>query len=613
MKNNCPLCNSEQLNLVGNPVHLPVFQNKVYNTEREAKNANTGIFSLTLCEKCGFIFNRTFDQNLMNYNTDYHNEQEFSAVFDLHLNQVQSIISKHTNKNSKLIEVGCGKGHFLSKLKKEGFSITGFDPAYEGTDNAIIKDYFSEKYSNIDAELIILRHTLEHIEFPLQFLQNIAKANNFKGKIYIEVPAFEWIANNRAVWDLFYEHCNYFTKNTLYNLFTKSEHGFLFGEQYQYLVADLESIKTLIEPSAEIRRFNLDFTFSAINQEIKDLIRFTNTIIWGGSSKGVTFLNILGQLSQNIKTVIDINPKKSGKYIAVTGHKIILPENFDFTKTETVLVMNGNYLPEINELIEKHNLKIISIDQHSSDCRNAISVHQKELTERINNNVGNKSLQQSKNDFLKETIQAKYSYNFSWLGIPIIQYPQDIVAMQELIWEIKPDLIIETGIAHGGSLIFYASMLELLNKGEIVGIDIDIRAHNRMIIEKHPMYKRITMIEGSSIAPETAEKVFEKAKNKQTIMVVLDSNHTHEHVLLELELYANLVTPQSYLVVFDTIVEDLADLGVEFPNRPWRKGNNPKTAVHEFLKNNSDFEIDYSIQNKLLITVAPDGYLKRVK
>jgi cephalosporin hydroxylase len=207
--------------------------------------------------------------------------------------------------------------------------------------------------------------------------------------------------------------------------------------------------------------------------------------------------------------------------------------------------------------------------------------------------------------------RQEYSYHFSWMGRPIIQFPQDIVAMQELIWQIQPDLIIETGIAHGGSLIFYASMLELIGKGEILGIDIDIRDHNRSEIEKHPMFNRISMVQGSSTDPEIVGKVSEIAKGKQTVMVVLDSNHTHDHVARELELYAPLVTKGSYLVVFDTVVEYLPK--ELFPNRPWGPGDNPMTAVREFLKVTDRFEIDEAIHNKLLITVAPDGYLKCTK
>ena len=220
-------------------------------------------------------------------------------------------------------------------------------------------------------------------------------------------------------------------------------------------------------------------------------------------------------------------------------------------------------------------------------------------------------------EWLNKANLRKYSYHFEWLGRPIIQYPQDIIAMQELIWSVQPDLIIETGVAHGGSLIFYASILELnaicggIQNAEVLGIDIDIRQHNREAIEAHPMCKRISMIEGSSIAPEIIEQVKVKAQGKQKILVCLDSNHTHDHVLAELEAYAPMTSVGSYCVVFDTIIEDLPDN--MFSDRPWGVGNNPKTAVWEYLKTHPEFEIDKTIQHKLLITVAPDGYLKRIE
>jgi cephalosporin hydroxylase len=214
--------------------------------------------------------------------------------------------------------------------------------------------------------------------------------------------------------------------------------------------------------------------------------------------------------------------------------------------------------------------------------------------------------------WINTSARYSYSYNFTWLGRPIIQFPQDIVAMQEIIWQVKPDLIIETGIAHGGSLIFYASMLELIGgEGQVLGIDIDMREHNRVEIEKHPMFKRITMMEGSSTDEAVVGKVRELANGKKRVLVALDSNHTHNHVLKELELYSPLVRTGSYLVVFDTVIEDMP--AGYFSDRPWDKGNNPKTAVWEFLRSNDRFVIDKNIENKLLLTVAPDGYLKCIK
>lgn len=224
-------------------------------------------------------------------------------------------------------------------------------------------------------------------------------------------------------------------------------------------------------------------------------------------------------------------------------------------------------------------------------------------------------LQAASREWVSQSAKHKYTYNFRWLGRPIIQLPQDVIAMQELIWSIRPDLIIETGIAHGGSLIFSASMLELNSacggpqNAEVLGVDIDIRTHNREAIEAHPMFKRISMIQGSSIAPEVVEQVKAKAAGKQGVLVCLDSHHTHDHVLAELEAYAPLTSVGSYCVVFDTIIEDMpAEM---FPDRPWGRGDNPKTAMREYLETHPEFEIDRSIPHKLLITAAPDGYLKK--
>ncbi len=228
---------------------------------------------------------------------------------------------------------------------------------------------------------------------------------------------------------------------------------------------------------------------------------------------------------------------------------------------------------------------------------------------------------------IRQISPLRYSHNFEWLGRPIIQVPPDTVALQELIWKVKPDLIIETGIAHGGSLIMSASMLALLDmcdaielgavldpnksKRKVLGLDIDIRSHNRQAIEAHPMSSRIQMIQGSSISPEVIEQVKAVSKHYQRIMVCLDSNHTHDHVLAELEAYAPLTSVGSYCVVMDTLIDDMPN--EMFPDRPWGPGDNPKTALRTYLKTHSEFEIDKSIDHKLLISVAPDGYLKRIK
>ena len=212
--------------------------------------------------------------------------------------------------------------------------------------------------------------------------------------------------------------------------------------------------------------------------------------------------------------------------------------------------------------------------------------------------------------WIREITPHKYAYNFSWMGRPIIQFPQDMIAMQEIVWAVRPDIIIEAGIAHGGSVLYYASLLELLGHGEVIGIDIEIRPWNREAIEAHPMSKRLRMIEGSSIDAAIIDQVRALAQGKRAI-VVLDSNHTHSHVLAELQAYAPLVCMGGYCVVMDTVIEDMPPSFFK-GDRPWGSGNNPKTAVKEFLSAHPEFAIDKSIDRKLLISVAPDGYLKRV-
>lgn len=249
------------------------------------------------------------------------------------------------------------------------------------------------------------------------------------------------------------------------------------------------------------------------------------------------------------------------------------------------------------------------------------------VRKRISANAVDKPLQEAAKQFMTASIASRYSYAFTALGRPIIQYPQDIVAVQELIWRVRPDLVIDIGIAHGGSLVNYASCLAMLdycdaieaNKAldptapqrRVIGVDLDIRAHNRRAIETHPLAGRIDLIEGSSIDAGVISEVHSRAASFSRILVSLDSNHTHDHVLAELIAYAPLTSVGSYCVVFDTIIEYLDKNA--FPDRPWGPGNNPKTAIDAYLSQNPQFEIDDSMDNKLLISAAPGGYLRRLR
>jgi len=243
-----------------------------------------------------------------------------------------------------------------------------------------------------------------------------------------------------------------------------------------------------------------------------------------------------------------------------------------------------------------------------------LELFEHEKKERLARQAYDEPLKNSAQMFMAESLRARYSYNFSWLGRPIIQYPEDVMALQEIIWRVRPRLIIETGVAHGGSVILSASLLEMLGgEGRVLGLDIDIRAHNRPLIENHPLARRLTLMECSSLAPEAAAKAAAMVAETRggPVMVILDSLHTHEHVLGEMRLYGSFVTPGSYLVVFDGVLENYPEANA--PDRPWGPGNSPLSALREFLAENDSFVVDEEIETKLLITAAPSGYLRRVK
>lgn len=256
--------------------------------------------------------------------------------------------------------------------------------------------------------------------------------------------------------------------------------------------------------------------------------------------------------------------------------------------------------------------------------------YKQDIADRVGGYRSNAELQRARQGFFDQIGigKANYVYNFTWLGVPVLQIPQDLQALQEIIWQAKPDLIIETGVAWGGSLVFSASMLAILEacgdieNGRVVGIDIEIRPHNRKSITEHPLARKITLIENSSTDAATIAQVHAIAARHQRVLVCLDSNHTHAHVLAELEAYAPLVSRGSYCMVGDTVIEDAPESMVSA--RPWGKGNSPKTAVWEYLRRISDegrtatdgeplkFEIDRFIEDKIILTGSPDGYLKRV-
>lgn len=351
----CPLTGSTNTKILYTQKDVPLFQNKTYNTSLEAKNAQKIDVTLAQCLDNGFVFSAGFDINLLEYNADYNNEQSSSGYFQQHLDAVIQRMQTQDLLAGKVLEIGCGKGYFLNLLLSKGVNVTGIDPTYEGESTLIIKDYYGDKYSYLEADFIILRHTLEHIPKPFEFIKMIAKANKYKGKIYIEIPTFDWIVNNNAVEDIFYEHCNYFVPDTIQLLFESCDCEYIFNGQYLGVIADLSRVKNTIETKAAIQ-YNLKF-----NEKIESysslVNRHQNVAIWGAGAKGSTFLNMVDKNCEKIKCVIDINPLKQGKYIAITGHPVISPSEINQYGIENIIVMNHNYYDEIKTLSEgKANL-----------------------------------------------------------------------------------------------------------------------------------------------------------------------------------------------------------------------------------------------------------------
>lgn len=335
---------------------LPVFQNRMFHSELEARSCVKGDVILVQDGETGLIFNQAFDPAMMQYDADYQNEQAVSAVFQRHLEDVSRMIRRHFEA-LPLIEVGCGKGYFLEQLRRDGFEVTGLDPTYEGSNPSVIREYFSPALG-LRADGIILRHVLEHVQDPVSFLSSIRDSNGGTGKIYIEVPCFDWICTHRAWFDIFYEHVNYFRLADFHRMFGKVfESGHTFGGQYLYVVADLASIR---QPSADEQDvFALPTGFlDAVKIHAGRLNERRNpsakavSAIWGGASKGVIFALYMERLGAKVDVVVDINPTKQGKYLAATGIQVSSPEQAlrQLAPGADVYVMNGNYLAEIRQL-----------------------------------------------------------------------------------------------------------------------------------------------------------------------------------------------------------------------------------------------------------------------
>jgi SAM-dependent methyltransferase len=352
-----PLTGSTNTEIIFEQIEVPIFQNKVYPSQADAIKAQKSTVKLAQCKDTGFVFSAGFDIEKLFYDENYQNEQSNSGYFQQHLTDIINLLEDRNLLDEKILEIGCGKGYFMDMLLDKGKDVIGIDPTYEGNSDKVIKEYYSEKYAYLNAGLIVLRHTLEHIPKPFDFIKMIAKANNYKGKIYIEIPTFDWIVKNNAVEDIFYEHCNYFTPNTISQLFTNCEVNYVFNKQYIGIIAGLDKVKETIEPAANIEQHQLNFE-QKFNQYTALVNSCSNTAIWGAGAKGSTFLNLVDPNRDKIKYVIDINPKKQNRFIGGTGHPIQDVNYLEIDKVDNLILMNTNYEQEIAQILKDKNINI---------------------------------------------------------------------------------------------------------------------------------------------------------------------------------------------------------------------------------------------------------------
>lgn len=354
-----------QMDILYRAEGFPVLQNRMFFTEEEAKACTLGDIILVQDTTTGLIFNQAFRPELIKYDANYQNEQALSLSFLAHLDVVTEIILRHC-KNRSLIEVGCGKGFFLEHLQKNGFEIMGLDPAYEGTNPNIVKNFFTPK-TGLSADGIILRHVLEHVADPISFLHKLLISNNGKGKIYIEVPCFDWICEHHAWFDIFYEHVNYFRKSDFARMFgTIYESGHLFSDQYIYVVAELATLQQPRSTLSSIVKFPSGFNSSIASyaDRLKKRQKIQEVgVIWGGASKGAIFAMLMSRAGAQIDMVIDINPAKHGKYLPVTGLRVVAPSALlqRIKPGSDIFLMNSNYLQEVRQLTN-NQFSIITVD-----------------------------------------------------------------------------------------------------------------------------------------------------------------------------------------------------------------------------------------------------------
>lgn len=384
----CPVCAGSRLVGFLERDRAPVHQNLLYADRASARAARTGLLDLVVCEDCGFVFNRAFELDLLDYGEDYDNTQSHSPVFEAHMDRlVATLVEERGVRDCTIVEVGCGRGEFLRKLVAypgSGNRGWGFDPSYVGPDDDLDgrlrfrRAYYDETCTDVAADVVVSRHVIEHVPAPMELLRHVrgALATAPDARVFFETPCVDWILDNRVLWDFFYEHCSLFTAASLATAFERG--GFavtgvdhVFGGQYLWLegrVADAALPPPPPRPpgdtAAAARRYRAaEADLLAGWSALIDRLRAAGGVaLWGAGAKGATFAGLIDPDCRRIDCVVDLNPNKQGRQIPGTGHPIVAPADLAARGVRSAIVMNPNYRVENERLLAAAGLDVELVD-----------------------------------------------------------------------------------------------------------------------------------------------------------------------------------------------------------------------------------------------------------
>jgi cephalosporin hydroxylase len=612
----CPLCSGPTDTSLIRLQDFPAIQNRLYESAVTALAAPRYAADYRYCARCVHAFDPNFAAREEPEWEHYDNDQLASSSYRAHIEEVVATLAKSValDERSMVLEPACGSGYLLAQLAaRTGARILGYDPQYKGTfglQAAVRKELFRAPSAE-PADLIILRHAIEAVTDVDELLAAVVGSLSSSGVLYLEITDLDALVRRGDSTLFSCEYGRYYSLRALDRCLGR--HGLLISEARSCFGGDYLAVFARRMPEAQ----PLGATLDRVEAE---LARRGKVVLWGSAGRGISALLQRGWDTTRVAFCADVDPGKQGKYIPITGQRILSPQEVRSFAPDLVLVSNSRYLQEIRSELPP-GTPIMTLDgrlHDSGPVRTSIlatddaAQFEREVAARVAANAQDVPLIEASQRWLHEADRAGYEYNFRWLGMPIIQYPGDIVAMQELVWSVRPEVIVETGVARGGGTVFYASMLALLGgERQVIGVDIDLRPHNRARLSAHPMAPRITLVSGSSIDAQVVAEVYARCRGRHPVMVCLDANHSHEHVLAELRAYAPLVGKDSYLIVFDTSIESLEPSPRS--SRPWSRGNSPATAVAAFLGENDRFVVDHAMTSKLMISSNPGGYLRCVR